>query len=138
MLARANDGPTRDGNDARLSRRRDVVPATLDRVKGDNPSATATHSDRRTRARHAHGARNAQRDATAARHLQRGTRQASRAPRNVDFDATARPQPVHASLRPIGRERRQQVNGASVRLEQHLGDGRRPAKVPIDLKRLPA
>src|SRR5688572_14677412 len=55
-------------------------------------------------------------------------------PFHVHFKAATRAQPFRGSARPCLRQRRQQVNLARVRLQEHLGDSRGGAEIAVDLK----
>src|SRR5262245_15446578 len=55
-------------------------------------------------------------------------------PAQIYFNCTARAQALHRSIGPGSWERRQKVNFVCVTLQKHLCDGRRAAKVSVDLK----
>ena len=58
----------------------------------------------------------------------------SHSPNEVDLNRTPCPQTLDLTRRPRRRQRRKQINHASVTLHQHLGDRRSRAKVSINLK----
>src|SRR6266404_1383014 len=55
-------------------------------------------------------------------------------PGNVDFKATSHSQSLDASVRPCLRQRRQQMNLAVMRLQQHLRNPGGSSKIAVDLE----
>ena len=65
----------------------------------------------------------------------RGPDQSLPVPRNIDFEPAANAQALHAAVGPPGRQGRQQVDLAFVRLDEHLGNRGRAAEIAVDLER---